>query len=59
MSSKTQYRDALKHANRTIVDLKAEIQRQKNIIAMYETPIERAIQRTIEAEKKKWWQFWK
>jgi hypothetical protein len=58
MSSREQYKGALKDTKQTIANLKKEIQGLKNRILLYEKEL--AIARPIveRVSKRKWYQFW-
>jgi hypothetical protein len=56
MSSKEQFKDAIKRDKQIIVDLKKEIQLKDNIIKEQNQQI--SILKIIN-RRKKWWEFWK
>lgn len=60
MSSKEQYKDALKRANRTISDLKVEISDLKKA-NWQATHAVFTLEKESQAikERKKWWQIWR
>lgn len=59
MSSKTQFKDALKRENKIISELKIEIQRKDDKIKMLSKDNLRLMSQIFQIEhKKKWWQFW-
>jgi len=62
MSSKEQFRIALKGDKKIIADLKKEIVFKDDIICKQRNNIEYhkvVIEELIKASSKKWWQFWK
>lgn len=59
MSSKTQYRDALKRANRTIYELKQENNLLNRELGLAKRQLGEYAQESLQSMSKKWWQFWK
>lgn len=59
MSSKTQYKDALKRANRANSELKKEITIANNQLRITTERMEKLKKAFNTIDFKKWWQFWK
>ena len=60
MSSKEQFRDALKRENRLISNMRLEIQMRDSHVKFLEEENLRLKLKIIELQRqKKWWQFWK
>jgi len=62
MSSKQQFREALKGDKKIIADLKKEIELKDEIIKKQKNNLEFnkvVIEELIKASSRKWWQFWK
>jgi chromosome segregation ATPase len=58
MSSKEQFKDALKRDKQIIADLKKAIQEKDDVIKEQSHQIE-ILKARIDLKKKKWYQFWK
>jgi hypothetical protein len=62
MSSKEQFKDALKREKQIIIDLKKELTEKDNIIRNLRSELFDYRMKNIKSitvEEKKWWQFWK
>jgi len=64
MSSKSQYKDALKRSNQFIRELKNEVKRLQNEVKelqrkLNNANIELRTCKKVLKPKKMWWQFWK
>ena len=58
MSSKEQYKDALKRANRIIAKLNVEMLHLRGELSAAKTSID-AFKQILARSNKPWWQFWK
>jgi len=58
MSSKEQFKDALKRDKRTIIELAKEIDVKNQIIKEQENQLKH-FRLLLQFKNKKWWQFWK
>lgn len=60
MSSKEQFRDALKRENRVITDLRRTIEiKDRGITLLRQENLRLKLQNIELKRKRQWWQFWK